>query len=345
MSQESKIAEIRVNKYTANLVGILLMILSCALGVGFARLLPHYVAFAEWHVFALMLSVIVLLPVHEALHAVGAVRFAGVSWRHIRFGVMWRVLTPYCQCMVPISMRAFRRASLLPLYVTGPIIVTALLFYPTDWFGAFAGIALAGCVGDLWVYAKMRRFSADLIVLDSPSEMGCDIYSEIPQVDEVEIRKPHVATIVLICLLFASLLCSVALNVWGFWQFYCPGGWRDVVYNLGERVASRRALDDFRDGHFRLFQLGGKSEKAKYTGTNDGPFEAWILQFDPSLGCAYRYSTEQYIEFYNWKMRYLSRTNRFGKEPEGIPSNAAATGSQPIRSETNRTSPAAGSHT
>jgi hypothetical protein len=109
----------------------------------------------------------------------------------------------------------------------------------------------------------------------------------------------------LIGLFALALLCSVILNGWGYFQIYGIGGWRDVVFELQGMVASDHALRDFRDGHLRLYRLGGESEKAKFTGTNEGAFEIWVPQFYPSLGRAHRYSKEQFIEFYNRKMHYM----------------------------------------
>ena len=54
------------------------------------------------------------------------------------------------------------------------------------------------------------------------------------------------------------------LIAWGYWQIYGTGGWRDQLYASEGSVASRRALDDFRDGHLRLYTIGGENEKAKY---------------------------------------------------------------------------------
>jgi hypothetical protein len=97
-------------------------------------------------------------------------------------------------------------------------------------------------------------------------------------------------------------------------------GWRDQVYGSEGNVASERALGDFRAGHLRLYCLGGENESAKYTGINDGPFEMWIPQFYPSLGRAHRYSTEQFIEFYNRKMHYMYlNPEKFGRKTEGVP--------------------------
>lgn len=119
-------------------------------------------------------------------------------------------------------------------------------------------------------------------------------------------------------LLGIALLGCVVLLAWGYWQIYGAGGWRDQVYGAKGALATYRALDDFHHGHLRLYQLAGESDSARYTGTNDGPFEVWIPQFYPSLGHAHRYATEQFIEFYNRKMRYMyAHPDRF-REQSGV---------------------------
>ena len=90
---------------------------------------------------------------------------------------MWGALMPYCGCAVPVPVRAYRRMALLPLWVTGTAAVAALLVFPTYTLGVLAGVAVASCVGDVWIVAKLRRFTGDLFVQDSPSEIGCDVYS------------------------------------------------------------------------------------------------------------------------------------------------------------------------
>jgi hypothetical protein len=124
-------------------------------------------------------------------------------------------------------------------------------------------------------------------------------------------------------LLSATLLCSVLINAWSYWQIYGIGGWRDQVYQSEGAIASERALRDFREGHLRLYRLGGENEHAKYTGTNDGPFEIWVPTFYPTLGRAHRYSTEQFIEFYNRKMRYMhAHPDKFAKRNVAAPAAA-----------------------
>jgi hypothetical protein len=151
------------------------------------------------------------------------------------------------------------------------------------------------------------------------------------------------ASRIIIAGLGIALLGCILLIAWGYWQIYGIGGWRDQVYGAKGALASSEALKDFRRGHLRLYQLAGETESSRYTGTNDGPFEVWIAQFYPSLGRAHRYATEQFIEFYNRKMRYMyAHPERF-REHNDVQPDGAANRSQPVSSETNRASAAAGS--
>ncbi len=181
MTSTSKIAEVRVNQLAANIIGTLLTVLFCVICVLLAHALPHYRAFAEWHAVLLLVCLVMLFPVHELLHAIGLFLFARVSWSSIKFGVMWRVMMPYCHCTVPISVAAYRRMALLPLWITGAASLAALLAFPADVLAILAGIAVAACVGDVWMVAKLRGFADDLLVQDSSSEIGCDIFSRITQ--------------------------------------------------------------------------------------------------------------------------------------------------------------------
>lgn len=149
---------------------------------------------------------------------------------------------------------------------------------------------------------------------------------------------------ILLGLLAAITVVTLALVARLSWQVYGPAGWRDQVYGQVGMNATLRAMEDFERGHLRLYALAGENEEAKFAGKMDGAFEVWSPQFYPSLGQAHRYATEQFIEFYNRKMHYMhSHPERFSRREEKVQPDGAANGSQPIRSETNRTSSAASS--
>jgi hypothetical protein len=173
----SKIAEVRVNKTRTNIAALLLTLALCAAGLGLARLLPHHRPPTLSQAHLLLVLIAVLVPVHEGLHALGLLLFGRVSWQHIRFGVMWHALMPYCACTIPIPIPAYRRMALLPLQVTGALALIALFIFPSDVLGLFVGITLATCIGDVCIVLKLRPFSDNLLAFDSPTEIGCDIYS------------------------------------------------------------------------------------------------------------------------------------------------------------------------
>jgi hypothetical protein len=127
-----------------------------------------------------LIGLVLLFPVHEALHGVGFHAFARVARRDIRFGVLWRALMPYCHCTTPIPIVAYRRMLMLPLWVTGGASVAALLVFPTDALAVLAAIAVGACIGDLWIVAKLKPFADDSRILDCPSEIGCDVLSVPP---------------------------------------------------------------------------------------------------------------------------------------------------------------------
>ena len=161
-------------------------------------------------------------------------------------------------------------------------------------------------------------------------------------VDKMKIRASHILIAALVSLLLLLNLTSLILNATAYWQINRPMGWRDEVYLLEGGVACYRALDNFRDGHLRLYRLGGESEKDIYTGTNDGPFEIWTPQFYPSLGPAHLYSKEQFIQFYNGKMRHMyAHPDKFQRKPKQVQPQHPADGSQPSRSVSNSTPEAA----
>jgi YD repeat-containing protein len=58
------------------------------------------------------------------------------------------------------------------------------------------------------------------------------------------------------------------------------------------------------------------NELHRYTGTNEGLFEIWIPPFSSEFASPERYATEQFITFYNRKMRYMhSHPDRFPRPP------------------------------
>lgn len=122
----------------------------------------------------LVLAVIVAgIVVHELLHAITWVYLGNKSWQSIKFGVIWKVLTPYAHLQEPIEIRAYRWASAMPGILLGLLpsligIVTGV--GPIMLFGLFFTFAAAGDTLILWI---TRGVESGKLVEDHPDRAGC----------------------------------------------------------------------------------------------------------------------------------------------------------------------------
>lgn len=107
---------------------------------------------------------------------------------------------------------------------------------------------------------------------------------------------------IIIALLTLALLASLGFLGRALWRNYW---WEQEVHGLASMAGVKEAMRDFQQSKLRLRTIQGENDRLKYSGSNDGPFEIWIPSFHPSLGYPHRFSTEQEVEYYNRKMRYM----------------------------------------
>ncbi|RNA67111.1 DUF3267 domain-containing protein [Alteribacter keqinensis] len=103
-------------------------------GFGFEILFPLGVAF------------IVLIVVHEFLHAAGYVYIGKASWRDVKFGIIWKQFMPYAHCRGPLRINHYRMAVFLPV-ILGVIPLTYAFFTGSPFLfliGVFMTLASPG---------------------------------------------------------------------------------------------------------------------------------------------------------------------------------------------------------
>lgn len=132
-------------------------------------------SFNRW---AFLGSLVMLVAVHEALHAVAALLWGKAPFSSIRFGVKWKWIALYCHCASPMRMGVFRIYSLLPLAVTTVVTGLVLWWAPTVWTLLLFSLAFSACAGDVLIYFKVREFPGDLWVQEHPSGIGCYVWPE-----------------------------------------------------------------------------------------------------------------------------------------------------------------------
>lgn len=121
----------------------------------------------------IILPALILVIIHELLHAIGWKLAGDLSFQDFKFGIAWKTLSPYCHATQPMSAHAYRIGAILPGILLGilPIIVATLI---GDGFLAILGALLtAGAVGDVYVLWLLRDVPSDAMVIDHPSRAGC----------------------------------------------------------------------------------------------------------------------------------------------------------------------------
>ncbi len=175
-SPYQKCGQVRLNKLVLNLVAVPICLLVLIVFVCVAFVLRDRGSPFESRLWLFLVFVMPFAVLHELLHGWAAVLWGGLRMKHIRFGIHWKALIPYCHYTLPLSIKGYRRVTLFPLYVTGAISVALMLVAPKLWSAMLAATAVSTCIGDIWIFLKLRRFDEASMVNDHPSEIGCDIF-------------------------------------------------------------------------------------------------------------------------------------------------------------------------
>jgi hypothetical protein len=148
--------------------------------------MQHIRGLVEAHKTLLLFSSFIMLGVfvvgavvHELLHGFTWAAFCKRGLRSIRYGVHWKMLTPYCHCTEVLPLRYYIIGGMMPGLVMGLLpalagIVTGnfLLFL----FGLFFTMAAGGDLLILWM---LRHQKSDDLVQDHPDKIGCYVLTPV----------------------------------------------------------------------------------------------------------------------------------------------------------------------
>jgi hypothetical protein len=116
------------------------------------------------------------IVLHELIHGIIWAKFAENGFKSIRFGVIWKVLTPYCHCKEPLKVKHYILGAIAPAIVLGLIpALIAIIIGSTELLVAGMFFTVAGA-GDFMVIHLLRKERKDDYVQDHPSEAGCYVY-------------------------------------------------------------------------------------------------------------------------------------------------------------------------
>lgn len=189
--EDYKKEKLTIDIVKANLYGILILIpVSLIYGIPFYLL--HYndsttLSLKELinnneniSIFTLYLiffsTIIIGIILHELIHGLTWSLFAKKRFKSIKFGVLWKMFTPYCHCKEPLLLKHYIMGAIMPAIVLGFIpAVYSIIFGNVAIliFGIFFTMAGAG---DFLVINLIRNKNGNSLVQDHPSEAGCFIY-------------------------------------------------------------------------------------------------------------------------------------------------------------------------
>lgn len=137
----------------------------------FSEILPP-----EWLGVGAFIIFLLGIVLHELIHGITWSRFTSDGFQSIRFGVLWKMLTPYCHCKQPLTVREYIIGAVMPAIILGFFPgITAILIGNIGLliFGIFFTIAASG---DFMVINLLKNENRDDYVQDHPTEPGCYIF-------------------------------------------------------------------------------------------------------------------------------------------------------------------------
>ena len=124
---------------------------------------------------------LLLTAVHEGIHALTWAMFGKDYWKSIRFGVIWKALTPYCTCLRPVKRGQYILGAAMPTLVLGIGLTAAAALTGVYWVFILALAMIFGGGGDFAIILKMllhREQGRDAVYYDHPYECGVVVFEK-----------------------------------------------------------------------------------------------------------------------------------------------------------------------
>ena len=139
----------------------------------------HPEGIQQFNPVAFLILYLVLIVVHELLHGITWSLFSEHHWQDIDFGIMLKLLTPYCTCAVPLAEGQYIAGALMPLIVLGILPTIAALVNGSTLVLLTGLVMIVSAAGDILIVRKLRSHrteATEIIILDHPTEAGTVIF-------------------------------------------------------------------------------------------------------------------------------------------------------------------------
>ena len=117
--------------------------------------------------------------IHELIHGVTWARYTDNGFKSIKFGVLWKMLTPYCHCKELLRVKHYAMGAIAPAIILGFIPSVVAIIIGNFGLLIFGLVFTVVAAGEFLIINLLRKENKDYFVEDHPSEAGCYIYRKI----------------------------------------------------------------------------------------------------------------------------------------------------------------------
>lgn len=126
--------------------------------------------------FLFFLVMILGIVVHELIHGITWSMFTKNGHKSIKYGVLWKMVTPYCHCKEPLIVKHYIIGAITPAIILGFLPAVYSILTGNIGFLFFGIFFTMAALGDFMIINLLRKENLNSFVLDHPSEAGCFIY-------------------------------------------------------------------------------------------------------------------------------------------------------------------------
>ncbi len=150
--------------------------------VQFGSLKDFYLAHRSEMLLYPFLIILIMIPgavIHELLHGLTWAAFCKNGLRSIKYGVYWKMLTPYCHCKELLPLQPYMLGGMMPGLVMGVLPTIAGLILGNIYVFAFGLLFIIAAGGDILILWMLRIARKQDLVQDHPELIGCFLYRKV----------------------------------------------------------------------------------------------------------------------------------------------------------------------
>ena len=127
----------------------------------------------------IIIAMILGIIMHELIHGITWSKYTEKGFKSIKFGILWKMLTPYCHCKEPLKVKEYILGAIMPAIVLGLIPAMYAIIFGNILFLVFGVFFTTVAIGDFMIINLLRKENMNSLVLDHPTEAGCFIYRKL----------------------------------------------------------------------------------------------------------------------------------------------------------------------